>query len=151
MGLFNRLFGSKRKAIKDDYVSKLFESLSTKQKMSILNLYFMIGIGDGETENIGNKIIFLNAYIDSLGVKMNDSQAFLEKYGIDGIIENLNPLTPHQKNSLIVGSYEMLTCNGKPDEKQLVFTIKFFSKIGITEEKYTETINQILLMEKQGK
>lgn len=113
-------------------ISKIYSTLSINQKMSILNLLLTIGSCDPDESDAQKEMQFLNNYIDILGVNANKCTNYLENYGHDRIIEDLASLTKNQKELLIIAAWEMIICDGSPNETELNVTSTIFEKLGVS-------------------
>lgn len=136
--MFN-LFNKKKE---ENPISDMFSDLTTNQKMSVMNLLLTIGVCDGEQGNQDKELQYLNTYVKILDVRSDRSMAYLESYGHERIIDDLKTLSKNQKEFLVVAAWEMITCDGRPNETELQVAGAIFEQIGITEEQFVATIEK---------
>lgn len=68
--------------------------------------------------------------------------AYLESYGHERIIDDLNSISKSQKEFLVVAAWEMITCDGRPNETELQVAGAIFEKLGISDEEFVATIQK---------
>ncbi|MCC5906200.1 MAG: hypothetical protein JJU13_08345 [Balneolaceae bacterium] len=126
----------------DNPISAIFSDLTTNQKMSVLNLLITIGVCDGERGSQDKELQYLNNYVKILGVRSDSSMAYFESLGHERMIEDLEPLPKKQKEFLVIAAWEMITCDGRPNETELEVAGAIFNKIGVTDEQFVATIEK---------
>lgn len=136
--MFN-LFNKKKE---ENPISDMFSDLSTNQKMSVINLLLSIGVCDGDQGNEDNEIKYLNTYVKILDIRSDKSMAYLDSHGQERIIEDLKSISKSQKEFLVLAAWEMITCDGRPNETELEVAGAFFEKIGISDEEFVATIEK---------
>jgi len=128
------------KNIDKNPIKKMFSESTINQKMSALNLLFTIALSDAEYGDSEKKINYLNSYVRPLGLNASKSQDYLKEYGHDRMITDLNLLSQTQKEFLVAASYELMICDGRPNQDALKVTLMFFKLIGIDDLKYTSVV-----------
>jgi len=136
--MFN-LFNKKKE---ENPISEVFHDLTLNQKMSVMNLLLTIGVCDGEQGNQNKELQYLNSYVRILGVRQDQCMPYLQTYGHERIISDLKTISQSQKEFLVVAAWEMITCDGRPNETELQVAGNLFEQIGISEEKFVETIQK---------
>ena len=136
------MFNFFKKKPENNPISEIFSDLTTNQKMSVINLLLNIGVCDGEQGNQDMELQFLNNYVKILGVRSDSSMAYLENHGHEQIIEDLKSISKSQKEFLVVAAWEMITCDGRPNETELEFAGTIFNKIGVTDDQLVATIKK---------
>ena len=136
--MFN--FFNKKK--REDPVADVYRDLSTNQKMSIMNLLVAIGGCDGIIENDGEELQFINSYVSILKVRSDNCMAYLEKYGPERVITDLQPLSKNQKEFLVYEVWSLINCDGRANETEIELAVNIFESIGISEEQMIETIKK---------
>jgi uncharacterized tellurite resistance protein B-like protein len=123
-------------------ISEVFHDLTLNQKMSVMNLLLTIGVCDGEQGNQNKELQYLNTYVKILDVRQDRCMSYLETYGHERIISDLKTISQSQKEFLVVAAWEMITCDGRPNETELHVAGNIFDQMGISEEKFVETIQK---------
>jgi len=139
--MFNLFKKKEKNPIKNEW-----SDLTINQKMSILNLLFVISIGDNGLDDSSKRISFLNTYIGLLGVSRDRCQAYFETQGYEIMIKDLNQLSQTHKEFLIVAAYEMITRSGKVKDNEINMTGNIFERIGIDSDKFFATIEKAILL-----
>ena len=127
-------------------ITNEWSDLTMKQKMSVLNLLFIISIGDNGSEDGNKRLSILNAYIGLLGVRRNNCMAYFESDGYTMMIRDLNSLSQKHKDFLIIAAYEMMTRNGKAKENEISMTSNIFEQLGIDMEKFMATVEKAITL-----
>jgi len=136
--MFN-LFNKKKE---ENPISDAFIGLTLNQKMSIVNLLLTIGVSDGEQGNSEKELRYLNTYVNILNVRSDKSMQYLSAFGHQRIVDDLKNISSDQKDILIVAAWEMITCDGNPNEMELQVTTNLFEQIGVNEDRFIETIKK---------
>lgn len=116
-------------------ITKLFSDLTQNQRMSVMNLLAIVAYANGEG-GIQHKIRILNEYIDFLGVRSDKSDEYLQREGIDRMIDDLITLSQGQKELLVVSAHDIIKCSRQPSEKEVVITAEIFERFGIDEQQF---------------
>ena len=132
----------------ENLISKVFSDLTLNQKMSIMNLLMTVGVCDGEQGNPDKELRYLNTYVDILDVRSDRSMAYLKLEGHQKMINDLKLLSESQKKFLVVAAFEMIICDGRPNETELTATGKIFEQIGIDKNKFVATIEETQALHK---
>ena len=132
-------------------VAAVFSGLSSNQKMSVMNLLLSIAVCDRAQGNDAKEMQYLNSYLKILDVRSDRCMAYLETGGQERIISDLKPLSLSQKEVLIVAAFEMITCDGSPNDTELGFAGDIFEKLGIDPDKFVETIHKTQVIMKKFK
>lgn len=128
--------------MEDNPISKMFINLTKNQKMSILNLLTAIAVSDGEGPNPEREMQELNSYIKILDVHQGECQAYFNNYGYEGIIQDLKNLSKNTHKFLVICVWDLIICDGSPNENELARTIQLFEAFGISEETFISTIKK---------
>ncbi len=139
------LFGEKG----ETPVSDIFSDLTTNQKMSVMNLLLTIGVCDGEQGDEDKELQYLNTIVRDLNVRADRSMAYLDSFGQERIIDDLESLSRNQKEFLVIMTWGMITCDGRPNETELQFASTIFEKLGVTEDQFVATIEKSLALMKK--
>lgn len=123
-------------------ISQVFNDLTINQKMSVMNLLITVGVCDGEQGNVDKEMKYLNTYVEILDVRSDRSLAYLKSEGHQRMINDLKLLSESQKEFLVVAAFEMIICDGRPNETELTITGKIFEQFGIDEDKFIATIEK---------
>lgn len=127
-------------------ITNEWSDLTMNQKMSVLNLLFVISIGDNGSVDGNKRLSILNAYIGLLGVRSDKCMAYFESEGYSKMICDLNPLSQKHKEFLIIAAYEMMTRNGKAKENEISITSNIFEQIGIDMEYFMSTVQKAITL-----
>ena len=139
------LFNKKKKS---NPVAEIFEDLTGNQKKSVMNLLLTIGVCDGEQGDQLKELEVLNSYAEAVGVRSDENMRYLERYGHERILDDLVTLTKSQKDFLVFAAWEMIICDGRPNETELDVTGMFFERIGVSEDEFVSTIEKMDAMMK---
>lgn len=123
-------------------ISDVFAEVTTNQRYSIMNMLLSIAGCDEGYGNSDKELQYLNTYIDILNIRSRDSMAYLENFGHDRMLSDLNSLSPSIKEFLVIVTQELINCDARPNELEINYTLAVFDKIGISEEKYLATIEK---------
>jgi uncharacterized tellurite resistance protein B-like protein len=123
-------------------ISEVFNELTTNQKMSINNLLTTIAVCDGKEGDLNKEMQYLNTYIGILGVRNNRCIAYLKSEGPQKMINDLKSISQKQKEVLVIAAWELIICDGRPNETESQVTIRLFEQIGISEEQFMATIKK---------
>ena len=110
--------------------------------MSILNLLTAIAVSDGQGPNPDREMQELNSYIRILDVHQSECEVYFNNYGYEGIIQDLKSLSENQNKFLIICAWDLIICDGSPNEDELSRTVQLFEAIGISEAKFISTIKK---------
>ncbi len=130
-------------------ISEIFSDLSLNQKMSIMNLLLTVGICDGEQGNQEKELQYLNTYVRILEVRQDKCMPYLESFGHARIFSDLKTISQNQKEFLVVAAWDMIICDGRPNETELQVVVNLFEQIGISEDKFVEIIEKTQAISKQ--
>jgi uncharacterized tellurite resistance protein B-like protein len=75
--------------------------------------------------------------------------AYLDSFGQERIIDDLESLSRNQKEFLVIMTWGMITCDGRPNETELQFASTIFEKLGVTEDQFVATIEKSLALMKK--
>jgi len=134
---------------KENPISKVFTDLTSNQKMSVLNLLISIAVCDSGQGDRAKETKFLNTYIDILGVRSDKSMDYLESQGQSRLISDLKPLSQTLKEFLVIVAFDLINCDGSPNEPELVMLTSLFGQIGINEDKLFEVLKKSQLISKR--
>jgi hypothetical protein len=123
----------------------VFGGLTSNQKMSITNLLIMIARCDGMYNK--QEMEYLNTC--NLDYSVNQCSAYLESAGVERMFNDLKGLTSSQKNYLIITTFELMSCDGRPNEQEYNVFLNFFEKLGYTEDAILEVIQKVALLKKK--
>ncbi|HZK06918.1 MAG TPA: hypothetical protein VFC92_01840 [Bacteroidales bacterium] len=137
------LFNKKKKV---DPLGQIFSDFTTNQKKSIISLLFIIGICDGKMSNEGSEIQYLKSYFYLLDVRLSEANSYMEAYGNERMVEDLQSLTKSQKELLVVAAWEMITSDGRPNERELQVATSIFEKFGVSKEQFVAIIEKALTL-----
>jgi len=136
------MFSLFNKNKKHNPIAEVVEDLTSNQKKSVLNLLLMISVCDGDQGGQLKELEVLNSYVEAVGVRSDESMRYLERYGHERIFDDLITLTKSQKDFLVFAAWEMIICDGRPNETELNVTGKFFERIGVSEDEFVSTIEK---------
>jgi uncharacterized tellurite resistance protein B-like protein len=123
-------------------ISVMLSDLSENQKMSVVNLLLTIGVCDGDQGNQEKEIQFLNTYVSILDVRQDKCTPYLEAYGYTRIISDLKTISQRQKEFLIVSVWDMIICDGRPNDTELRVASDLFEQFGVPEDLFYDTIQK---------
>ena len=123
-------------------IATLFESISTNQKQSLVNILFLISACDTLNEPHPEELKLLNFYVDIFNIQSSQAMARLKSYGMNGLVSDLQTLNKDQKEMLVTMVHSMICVDGKPNETELESASKFFNAIGIDDDKYVEIVTK---------
>ncbi len=136
------MFNLFKKKTENNPISELFIGLTLNQKMSVMNLLLTIGVCDGNEGNQEKEMEYLNTYVKILGVRSDNCMTYLQLEGHQRLISDLRTISQSQKEFLVVAAWEMITCDGRPNETELQVAGNIFEQIGISEQLFVETIEK---------
>lgn len=141
------MFGFFKNKKSNNPVSEAFIDLSIDQKMSIMNLLTLVAFCDKDQGNIETEVEFLNNYVSILGVNSSLCMKYYEEKGQKQMFDDLKILSRFQKELLTITSFELINCDGRPNETELTITPILFENIGVSDSEYVATIDksQILI------
>lgn len=143
------MFNFFKKEKETNPISMILNDLTLNQKKSVINLLLTIGVCDPDQSNPDLEIQYLNSYIDILDVRQDMCMQYLQEYGQSRIINDLKTISKNQKEFLVAASWDMIICDGQPNEIELQVTIDIFEQIGITEDNYIGIIQKTQAIAKQ--
>ncbi len=119
----------------------IFQDLETNQKMSIINFLTTIALCDNPVDEKESEMI---STIGNLcGVVVNDCVSYFKNSGGHlQLTDDLKSLSHSQKELLVVTSWELIICDGKPNESELSVAFALFEKISITEDEFFDIIDK---------
>lgn len=132
----------KKKQQTNHPVAEAFGDLTNNQKMSIMNLLMTVAICDGDQGNQDVEMQFLNTYVDILNVNSSKCMKYRDETGQEQMLADLKLLSYKQKELLTIASYEMINCDGRPNETELNVTAALFEHIGVSDAEYVATIEK---------
>jgi uncharacterized tellurite resistance protein B-like protein len=136
--MFN-LFNKKEE---ENPISDMFIDLSTNQKMSVINLLLTIGVCDDGQGDEDKELQYLNTFCRTIDIRGDKSNAYLESFGHERIVDDLKTMTEKQKEFLVLLAWDMIICDGRPNETELQLTNAIFEKIGISDKQFVATIEK---------
>lgn len=136
------MFGLFNKKQPSNPIVEAFRDLTLDQKMSIMNLLMTVAICDGDKGNQDIEMQFLNTYVEILGVNSSKCMRYRDEKGQEQMLEDLKPLSKEQKELLTIASFEMINCDGRPNETELNVTAALFEHIGVSDAEYVATIKK---------
>lgn len=125
--------------------SEAFTGTSTNQKKSVLNFFQLLITSDGDVGDIEMELVYLNYFAEIFNIDGNESTSYLERDGMQRLFDDLNSLTEKQKDFLVISSFKITVCDGRPNEKEIEFLLHSFHKIGIPENRYKSVIEETML------
>jgi uncharacterized tellurite resistance protein B-like protein len=123
-------------------ITEEFATFTTNQKMSVINMLQLIAVSDVGLGNRDKEIIFLNSFIDILGVPFNKCSDYFQSEGFKKIVLDLQSINTKQKELLAYIAWEMIVCDGKANEPEVGLTLNIFSQIGLSEENFVNSIEK---------
>lgn len=136
------MFGLFNKKQPSNPISEAFGDLTMNQKMSIMNLLMTVAICDGDQGNQDIETQFLNTYVGILGVNSSRCMRYRDETGQEQMLKDLKSLSKKQKELLTIASFEMINCDGRPNETELNVTAVLFEHIGVSDVEYVATIEK---------
>ncbi len=118
-----------------------FNSLNEAQKESIVSLFLVLSSCDQEITK-GTKeeeFAYINKHIETFNLKRQFT--ILERFGIDGIVSNLNELSISQKEHLIILAYDLLCVDADPNEMEMFTLFDIFEKLKFSQSTIIEILN----------
>lgn len=125
-------------------IAEIYKNLTNNQKMSIINLLNAIAISDSGESIADIEEQFLNTFIDILQVRADNCMAYLNSGGGEKLFNDLKSLDQKQKEFLLVTVWDMIICDGRPNETELNFAMNAFEKIGISNVKFDEILRETM-------
>ena len=123
-------------------LKNIFSTLTTNQKMSIINMLIATSVGNDTKGSSKTKRVYLNQYIEILDVYSNKCTAYFEAEGLAKMMEDLNLLSKNQKEFLVIVAWGMITCDGPPSDIELEITGNIFNQLGILEEEFVAIVHK---------
>ena len=119
----------------------IFETLSLGQKYSIINFHTVVGLSDGKINKQEEEILENLLYL--CNVNINDSIEYFEKNGKnEQLIDDLISLQMNMKEIVIISIWDLIICDGKPNEKELSITFTILDRLYINEEKFYKILEK---------
>jgi len=134
----------------ENFDLEIFRTLSQNQKISIINLLFLIARCDGEVSNQPNENKFICSFLSAFKINFNNCMKYFDLGGIKSMIADLISLSRQQKEYLLLTSYDLMLCDGKVNETEINITIHFFEQLGISEDECFEIIQKTVLLIQMG-
>lgn len=128
----------------DNHISLIFNGLTLNQRMSIINLLSSIAFCDGDNGNQEKEMKYLNSYFRILNVRFDNCMKYHEINGLSRIFEDLKCMSRKQKEFLVSIVWELVICDGRPNETEIQVTMNMFEKIGISQEEFMDILNKTL-------
>ena len=146
------MFNLFKKKKEQNPVSEMLKDLSNNQKMSVINLLFNVAVcdddeGNEQKENEHKEQEYLNTFAQMLDIRADRCMLYLKSFGFERIIYDLSTLSKKQKEFLVLSAWEMINCDGSPNETEFQVTGAIFEKIGVSDEQVVAIIekSQILM------
>lgn len=123
-------------------ISDVFKDLTNNQRMSVINMLQIIGVSDVGQGDSEKERVFLNSFIDVLKVPFSSCSSYFETQGFNKMLTDLQTLAMNEKELLAYISWEMIVCDGNPNETEVGLAVKIFSNLGISEEDFVKVIEK---------
>ena len=123
-------------------VSKIFNDLSKNQKMSVMNLLTSIAVSDGTGPNPDREIQELNSFVEALNVHNGECEIYFKNNGYERIIEDLKDLSEQKLEFLVVCAWDLIICDGKPTQEELLRAGQLFEAIGVSDKKFVSIVQK---------
>ena len=106
--------------------------LTFNQKMSVINLLFIVASCDGGDHNWQEKEInYLNNHISTFGVRKDNCLTYFKKEEHQGMVNDLKILSQYHKKFLYIAVLGMVNSGIKADERKEYYITRFLEAIGI--------------------
>jgi uncharacterized tellurite resistance protein B-like protein len=117
----------------------LFETLSKNQRLSIINFHVAVGLSDGKINSQEEDI--LEKLLNLCGVHINECMEYFEHEGKnEQLVLDLVSLQAFMKKIIVVSIWDLIICDGKPNENELSVAFTILNKLGINENRFYEII-----------
>lgn len=107
-----------------------------------MNLLLLLAASDQPYGDDEKELRYLNSYSDMFNIPASRSMPYFKTYGTERIIEDLKILTISQREFLIIVAWEMINCDGKPNQQEIQATATLFEQMGISEETFMSTVQK---------
>ena len=121
-------------------VKNVFENITRRQKASVINLLMNLAVSDGNIKNQSKEMNVINKYIDILDIRFDYCMEYFNIGSYSKMISDLNELSKKQREQLALVAWEMIVCDGRPNEKEINATNVFFNQMGISEDEFLKLI-----------
>ncbi len=146
--LFNFFKKHERQNTVNEHLSGFQEQFSEKQKKAILTSLLLIANSDREYHRKEERFFEQTATMLDYRLQ-SDYMDDLMSPDQDELFQILNSLAESQKDWYIITAFGMMHADGKSLEVEFKYLVGFFSRMGITEERYENVLRKTqLLMEK---
>jgi uncharacterized tellurite resistance protein B-like protein len=116
---------------------KIFKNLTTNQRKSIINLHTTVGILDGKINGQVGDIIAKLTYL--CGVLPKDCHDYYVYEGEQNqLIKDLTEISRKDKYMLTMSIWDLIMCDGKPNESELSDIYFLIEEIGISEKLFSD-------------
>lgn len=137
--MFN-LFG-KQPANTDTNTAAFQNSFDRQQKAAIISILIIVATCDGalnqkEEANIESSAALLGASLSDPYLKQLPTQ------GRQNLINILNTLNKGQKEWVLIAIYELVHCDGKPDQMETNYAAGIARDLGFSENQYLALIDK---------
>ena len=120
-------------------------NLSTNQKMSVINLLYLIARSDG---NLNKKEMdYLNTCY--MGYSIEKCASFFNSNGHEGMFGDLKQLSATQKDYLVITALELMNCDARANETEYNFFVGAFEKLGYTEDGLIAVVQKMTLLQQK--
>jgi len=120
-------------------------NLTANQKMSVMNLLYIIARVDGEITK--KELEYLNTL--NLGFSLESCGSYLDSGGTKKLFYDLNQLSSSQKDYLTITTFELMCCDGRPNEQEYNAFLNCFEEFGYTEDTILAVIEKAALLKKK--
>jgi len=124
---------------------EMLGNLSVNQKKSVINLLYLIARSDGDFTK--KEIEYLDTF--DLGYSVEECSSYLNMYGNGRTLDDLKQLTSSQKDYLLTTAFDLMCCDGKPNEKEISDFVFAFEKLGYTQDDIANTLEKFALLRKK--
>ena len=133
--------------VNNNPISDMFADFTDEQKMSMVNLLFIVSNCDFKEKNTdtSKEIVYLDRYIKILGVDAEKFRINVDNrnvFNLDKICKDLSKLSLTQKEFLVFVTWGMVECDGKPNDTEINTTIGTFGRIGIEEFQFVSILQK---------
>lgn len=118
------------------------QTFSLNQKFSLVNLLMIIGHSDMPNGNPDKEVIHLNNMIRLIGVRADDSRTYFANNGKGIMAEELDTLNGSQKDTVLLMVWDMITCDGRANELEVVAMAEWLGYLGLSEKYIVEKLNK---------
>ncbi|WP_159950899.1 hypothetical protein [Polaribacter septentrionalilitoris] len=119
----------------------IFKNLTINQRKSIVNFHNLVGLSDGEVNYQEAEIITKLCHLCKVSLE-ECMEYFDYEGGMEKLIKNLSTISNSEKDILNLSIWNLIICDGKPNEKELSITYSVLKNIGINENAFLESIEK---------